>query len=85
MAFPQGVRQNWGAVGLMHPTRRCRYSTTLSLQALILTQSSRIAVKTCGCSPILTCPCDPRSGRALLGFVTHSKALATPTQLLQLP
>lgn len=83
MAFPHGVRQNWGAAGLMHPTRKCRYGTTLSLWALILTQSSRTAVKTSG--PILTCPCDPHSARALRDFVTHNKVLATPTQLFQPP
>lgn len=64
--------------------RRCRYSTTLSLWALILTQSSRISVKSGGCGSILTCPCDPPSARALLDFVTHNKALATPTPLFQL-
>lgn len=66
MAFFQGVRQNRGAVGLTHPTRRCRDGTTLSLWALALTQSSRTPVKTSGCGPILTCPCDLRLGRALL-------------------
>lgn len=67
-AFFQGVRQNWGAVGLTHPTRRCRDSTTLSLWALALTQSSRTPVKTSGCGPILTCPCDLRLGKSIAGL-----------------
>lgn len=62
-------------VQIQHPTEYTH--PTLSLWALILTQNSRTAAKTCGCGLILTCPCDPSSRRALLDFVTHNKALAT--------
>lgn len=56
----------------------CRDGTTLSLQALMfLTQSSSIADKTGGCSPILTCPRDPSSEGAPPACVPHSKAPAT--------